>query len=156
MSENMSVDQAAEVMRSAMRDVIKRHSILYMLQGALMVFAGLIALIFPVFSSVAVIVVLGWLLILSGIFQGISLIGATHVPHFWLQLISVTLSILIGVLFVRNPSQGLLTLTMLLIVFFMWVKTTDWVSRDAQEMKLPFYRCNAIVFGTFLVAMMTG
>ncbi|GAF95061.1 unnamed protein product, partial [marine sediment metagenome] len=74
---------------------------------------------FPVFSSVAVVVVLGWLLILSGIFQGISLIGATHVPHFWLQLISVTLSILIGVLFVRNPGQGLLTLTMLLIVFFM-------------------------------------
>ena len=119
MTDQMSVDQAAKVMRSAMRDVIKRHSMWYLLQGALMVFAGLVALLFPVFSSVAVVVMLGWLLIFSGIFQAISLIGATNVPHFWLQLISVTLSILIGVLFVRNPGQGLITLTMLLIVFFM-------------------------------------
>jgi uncharacterized membrane protein HdeD (DUF308 family) len=115
----MSVDQAAKVMRSAMRDTIKRHSMWYLLQGALMVIAGIIALIFPVFSSVTVVLMLGWLLIFSGIFQAISLIGATNVPHFWLQLISVTLSILIGVLFVRNPGQGLVTLTMLLIVFFM-------------------------------------
>ena len=119
MTDKMSVDQAAKVMRSAMRDVIKRHSMWYLLQGALMVFTGLVALLFPVFSSVAVVLVLGWLLIFSGIFQAISLIGATNVPHFWLQLISVTLSILIGVLFVRNPGQGMLTLTMLLIVFFM-------------------------------------
>lgn len=119
MTDRMSVDQAAKVMRSAMRDVIKRHSMWYLLQGALMVFAGLVALLFPVFSSVAVVLMLGWLLIFSGIFQAISLIGATNVPHFWLQLISVTLSILIGVLFVRNPGQGLITLTMLLIVFFM-------------------------------------
>ena len=119
MTDNMSVDQAAKVMRSAMRDTIKRHSMWYLLQGALMVIAGIIALIFPVFSSVTVVLMLGWLLIFSGIFQAISLIGATNVPHFWLQLISVTLSILIGVLFVRNPGQGLVTLTMLLIVFFM-------------------------------------
>ncbi len=72
-----------------MRDVIKRHSMWYLLQGALMVFTGLVALLFPVFSSVAVVLVLGWLLIFSGIFQAISLIGATNVPHFWLQLISV-------------------------------------------------------------------
>ena len=62
---------------------------------------------------------LGWLLIISGVLQGISLIGARHVPHFWLQLISVILAVLIGVLFLRDPEQGLLTITLLLIVFFM-------------------------------------
>src|SRR3954452_5850292 len=40
-------------------------------------------------SSAAVVVLLGWLLITSGIVQGLSLIGARQVPHFWLQLISV-------------------------------------------------------------------
>ena len=84
-----------------------------------MVLTGVVALLFPVFSSVAVVLMLGWLLIISGIFQAISLIGATKVPHFWLQLVSVALSVVIGVLFLRNPGQGLLTLTMLLIVFFM-------------------------------------
>ncbi len=119
MTDKMSLDQAAEVMRSAMRDVIKRHSVWYLLQGGLMVLAGVVALLFPVFSSVAVVLMLGWLLIISGIFQAISLIGATNVPHFWLQLISVVLSVVIGILFLRNPGQGLLTLTLLLIVFFM-------------------------------------
>jgi uncharacterized membrane protein HdeD (DUF308 family) len=119
MTENMSVDQAAKVMRSAMRDVIKRYSLWYLLQGVLMVIAGFVALLFPVFSSVTVVLMLGWLLIFSGAFQAISLIGATNVPHFWLQLVSVTLSALIGTLFVRNPGEGLITLTLLLIVFFM-------------------------------------
>jgi len=115
----MTVDEAAEVMRVAMRDVIKRHSLWYLLQGALMTLAGVVALLFPVFSSVTVVVMLGWLLIISGVFQGISLIGATNVPHFWLQLVSVALSIVIGALFLRNPGGGLLSLTLLLIVFFM-------------------------------------
>jgi len=119
MTDEMSLDQAAKVMRSAMRDVIKRHSLWYLLQGALMVLAGIVALLFPIFSSVAVVVMLGWLLIFSGIFQAISLIGATNVPHFWLQLISVVLSVVIGILFLRHPGEGLLTLTLLLIVFFM-------------------------------------
>ena len=119
MTDKMSLDQAAEVMRSAMRDVIKRHSLWYLLQGGLMVLAGVVAFLFPVFSSVAVVLMLGWLLIISGIFQAISLIGATNVPHFWLQLVSVALSVVIGILFLRHPGQGLLTLTMLLIVFFM-------------------------------------
>jgi uncharacterized membrane protein HdeD (DUF308 family) len=119
MTDKMSLDQAAEVMRSAMRDVIKRHSLWYLLQGGLMVLTGVVAFLFPVFSSVAVVLMLGWLLIISGVFQAISLIGATNVPHFWLQLISVALSVVIGILFLRNPGQGLLTLTLLLIVFFM-------------------------------------
>jgi uncharacterized membrane protein HdeD (DUF308 family) len=40
------------------------------------------------------------------------------VPHFWLQLVSVVLSVIVGVLLLRNPGEGLLTLTLLLIVFF--------------------------------------
>lgn len=119
MTDKMSVDQAAEVMRVAMRDVIKRHSLWYLLQGALMTLTGVVALLFPVFSSIAVVVMLGWLLIINAVFQGISLIGATNVPHFWLQLISVALSIVIGALFLRDAGGGLLSLTLLLIVFFM-------------------------------------
>jgi uncharacterized membrane protein HdeD (DUF308 family) len=41
------------------------------------------------------------------------------VPHFWLQLISFVLAIVIGFLFLRQPAEGLLTVTLLLIVFFM-------------------------------------
>ena len=114
----ISVDQAARIMRDAMRDAIKRHSLWYMIQGVLLMITGIVALVFPLFSSVAVVLMLGWLLIISGILQGISLIGASNVPHFWLQLISVGLSFIIGLLFLTNPEGSLAALTLLLIVFF--------------------------------------
>lgn len=115
----MSLDAAAEVFRDAMREAVKRYSLWYLVEGVLLVVAGILAIIFPMISSIAAVVMLGWLLIISGVLQGLSLLGARHVPHFWLQLISVVLSILIGFLFLRDPAQGLLTITLLLIVFFM-------------------------------------
>ncbi len=115
----MTLDEAAEVFREAVRDTVKRHSLWYLLQGMLLIVGGILAIIYPLVSSVAVVVLLGWLLILSGIVQGISLIGARQVPHFWLQLVSVILGVLIGFLFLRDPLQGLVTVTLLLIVFFM-------------------------------------
>jgi uncharacterized membrane protein HdeD (DUF308 family) len=119
MTEKISLETAAQVMREAMRETVKRHSLLYLIQGGLMVLAGAVALVYPLLSSLAVVVLLGWLLIISGVVQGISLIGARNVPHFWLQLLSIVLSVIIGLMFLRNPGEGLFTLTMLLIVFFM-------------------------------------
>jgi uncharacterized membrane protein HdeD (DUF308 family) len=116
---SMSLESAAQAMREAMRQTVKRNSLWYLIQGALMVLGGILALIYPMISSVAVVLFLGWLLIVSGVVQGISLIGAQDVPHFWLQLVSVVLSVIVGVLFLRHPGEGLLTLTLLLIVFFM-------------------------------------
>ncbi len=114
-----SLEAAAQAMREAMRETVRRYSLWYLVQGGLMVLGGIIALFYPILSSFAVVLFLGWVLIISGIVQGISLIGAQNVPHFWLQLVSVVLSVIVGVLFLRHPGEGLLTLTLLLIVFFM-------------------------------------
>ncbi len=115
----ISLDEAAEAFREAMRQTVKQYSLWYLVQGVLLVAAGILAVIYPVISSAAVIVMLGWLLIISGVLQGIGLFGAGQVPHFWLQLISVILAVLIGFLFLRDPEQGLVSITLLLIVFFM-------------------------------------
>ena len=115
----MSVEAAAQALREATREVVRKYSTWYLIQGVLMVLAGIVALVYPFVSTVALVVVLGWLLILSGIVQGISLIGTQNVPNFWLQLVSVVLSIIVGVLFLRRPGEAVVTLTLLLIVFFM-------------------------------------
>lgn len=116
---SMSLDAAAEAFREAMRETVKKHSLWYLIKGCLLVVAGIVAIIYPVISSVAFVVILGWLLIISGVVQGISLIGAGQVPHFWLELISVVLSLLVGFLLIRDPAQGLQTITLLLIIFLM-------------------------------------
>ncbi len=113
------LDAAAAAMREAMRETVKRYSLWYLLQGVLMVVAGVLALIYPLLASVAMVYLLGWILIISGVLQAIGLIGARDVPHYWLQLISVVLAIVIGLLLLRQPDSGLLVMTVLLIVFFM-------------------------------------
>jgi uncharacterized membrane protein HdeD (DUF308 family) len=114
----MSLDAAAQVMREAMRETVRRHSLWYLVQGGLSL-AGILALVYPVVSSFAVVLFLGWLLIISGVVQGISLFDARKVPHFWLQLVSVVLSVIVGVLLIRHRGEGLLALTLLLLVYFM-------------------------------------
>lgn len=116
---SLSLEEASEVFRNAVRDTVRRYWIWYLLQGAVLIAAGVLAIVYPAISSVAVISLLGWLLIISGLAQAVSLIGASKVPHFWLQLISVALAVLIGLLFLRDSGQGLVTITLLLIVFFM-------------------------------------
>jgi uncharacterized membrane protein HdeD (DUF308 family) len=113
------LDAAAAAWREAMRETVKKYSFWYLVQGVLMVVAGVLALVYPLLASVAIVYLLAWILIVSGVLQGIGLIGARDVPHYWLQLISAVLAILIGVLLLRQPESGLLIMTVLLIVYFM-------------------------------------
>ena len=54
--------------------------------------------------------------------------------------------------FVRGTGQYMSWLKIMAawLIFLMWVGTTDWVSRDCQEMHLQYLRWNPIVFGVFL------
>lgn len=55
---SMSLDAAAEVFREAMRQAVKRYSFWYLIEGILLMVAGALAIIYPVISSVAVVVLL--------------------------------------------------------------------------------------------------
>jgi uncharacterized membrane protein HdeD (DUF308 family) len=115
----ISLDAAATAMREALRETVRRYSLWYLVRGALMVIAGVLALVYPLISSTAIIYLLGWILIISGLLQGMGLIGARQVPHFWLELISVVLAIVIGLFLLRQPETGLLLFSVLLIVYLM-------------------------------------
>jgi len=110
---------AAAAFSEALREQVRRYRLLFLAQGGLMVAAGAVAIIFPVFASVAFVWVLGWLLIVSGLVQSVSLVISRHQPSFWLQLITTVLGIVVGILLLRNLGQGLLVLSLLLIVFFL-------------------------------------
>jgi uncharacterized membrane protein HdeD (DUF308 family) len=113
------MDAAAELYRDAMRNGVRRFSLLYLAQAGFLVLAGVLSIVSPIFSAEAVIGAIGWLLVASGILQGVGLISARHTPYVWLQLISAVLALLIGFLILRNPGQSLVTFGLLLIVFFM-------------------------------------
>lgn len=119
MTEEMTLDAAADAMREATRKTVRRGSLLYLTQGILLVVAGILALVYPLITNVALAVFLGWMLLLSGIVQAVTLIGGGKTPDFWLQLISAALSVIVGVLFLRNPAVAVGTLVMLMSVFFL-------------------------------------
>lgn len=119
MAEKISLSQASEAMRHALQDTVKRNAWLFLIQAALLIVAGAVAIIYPLFSSVALAFFLGWVLIIVGALQVISLIGSTKVPHFWLQLVSAVLAVVVGFLFLNNPGAAVGTLVLLMIVFFM-------------------------------------
>lgn len=120
MTERLTtLDDAAEALKEATRKTVRGNSLLFLTQGVLLVVAGVLALAYPLVTNFAVAVFLGWLLLLSGVVQAVTLIGGSKAPDFWLQLISAVLAAIVGFLFLRNPAVGVGTLVMLMSVFFM-------------------------------------
>ncbi len=116
---NIDLASAAAIYNQAMRESVGRHRLLYLAQAVLMVIGGAVAILFPVFASAAFVWFLGWILIGSGIVQGLSLFGARNHPSFWLSLIPAVLGIVVGFLLLRDVGQGMVVISILLIVFFM-------------------------------------
>ena len=116
---SITVNDASAVLRQAVRDTIRKRSLLFLIQGGVMVVAGVLALLFPALISTGFIELLGWLLVVSGAFQSISLIGATQVPYFWMQLVSTALQILVGYILISRPEAGILAIMLLMLVLFM-------------------------------------
>lgn len=115
----ITVHEASAVLREAVREGIRRRSLLFLVQGGLLVLAGVLALVFPFIFGTGLLVLIGWLLVLSGVVQGVGLIGSTHVPYFWLQFVSVALGLVVGFLLITRPEAGLLAVALLLVVYFM-------------------------------------
>ncbi|TPE49685.1 HdeD family acid-resistance protein [Amaricoccus solimangrovi] len=116
---SLSVNEASAVLRQATRETIRRRSMLFMIQGGLLVLAGIVALLSPIFASTFFIVFLGWMLVIAGIAQAIGLIGATQVHYFWLQLISAVLAVIVGFMLISRPEAGLLAAALLMVAYFM-------------------------------------
>jgi uncharacterized membrane protein HdeD (DUF308 family) len=101
------------------RDTIRKRTLLFLIQGGVMVAAGVLALLFPALAGVGLLVLLGWLLVISGIVQAITLVGATQVPYFWMQLVSTALQLVVGYLLIAHPEAGMVAVTLLMLVLFL-------------------------------------
>ena len=118
MAETLSLDAAVAEGRAHVEKVVRRSTGLFLVQAVLMIVAGIVALGYPLVTTLAVTVFLGWMLIFSGVLQAVTLVANSRLPHFWLQLVSAVLSIVVGVLFIRNPGLAVTTLALLLVIYF--------------------------------------
>src|ERR1700749_1597311 len=115
----MIIPQDAAELSTRMRDAVRRHWKAFLIEGILLVFFGLAAMIVPPAASLAVTILLGWLFLISGI-AGLALtFWARELPGFWWSLISAALAVLAGLVLLAQPAQGTLTLTIVVGAYFL-------------------------------------
>src|SRR5262247_4507830 len=105
-------------LQSAIAQSIREHWVLFLIEGIVLVVLGILAIIVPPIATIAVTIFLGWLFLISGIMGLITTFWARHAPGFWWSLLSAVLAIAAGIVLLVWPISGAISLTLLLIVFF--------------------------------------
>jgi len=90
----------------------------FMALGILMVLLGMIAIGAPLASGVAVNLIVGWLLVISGVAHGIHAFKASGWRGGLVQFLCALLYLGVGWMMITNPVAGLLALTVTVLVYF--------------------------------------
>jgi uncharacterized membrane protein HdeD (DUF308 family) len=105
-------------LQRAIAQSVREHWVLFLVEGIVLVVLGLLAIVVPVVATLAVAILIGWLLLISGIVGLITTFMARQAPGFWWSLLSAVLAIAAGIVLLVWPVGGALSLTLLLVVFF--------------------------------------
>lgn len=98
---------------------IIKHWKSIMFEGAILTILGVIAFVVPVAFGIAFEMVLGWLFLLGGGIMLYRAIQSNQAPGFWMTVLSALFFMVLGVLIVFHPLQGLVALTLIIAIFFM-------------------------------------
>ena len=84
----------------------------------LLIVCGVLAILLPIEMSFGVVIVISWLLIFSGVLQFIHVFRCKGIGNaLWKALIAI-LYLVVGIALRMNPGLGVVTLTLVLIAFF--------------------------------------
>ena len=112
--------EAASV-QAAISEAVRRHKGLFLFEGIVLTVLGVAAVVVPVLASIAATLFFGWIFLVSGIVGLFTTWHGRRVPGFWWSLLSAMVGIAAGVLLLVWPTQGLFSLTSVLIAF-LWVE----------------------------------
>ena len=94
------------------------HWRMFLVEGIILLVLGDAAVALPPLARIATTIILGWLFLIGGIVGLVSTFGARHAPGFVWALLSALIAIIAGGVLLWNPLEGLITLTYVLIAFF--------------------------------------
>lgn len=103
---------------AALRKSLREHWRMLLVEGIILVLLGLAAIVLPPIAGLAVTIFLGWLLVIGGVVGLVATFSSRHAPGFGWSLLSAIVALLAGGVLLWNPLQGLLTLTYVLIAYF--------------------------------------
>jgi uncharacterized membrane protein HdeD (DUF308 family) len=114
----MTMNQTSPRMSRAVVSAIHEHWVLFLIEGIVLLILGIAAILVPLIATLAFTILVGWLFLISGIVGLITTFWARHAPGFWWSLISTVIGILAGLALLTSPVVGALSLTLVLVAFF--------------------------------------
>ena len=119
-------------------ETIRRYSTWFMIYGIVLILMGAIAIIAPGVATLAASVLIGWLLLISGVFGLIAAFWAgISAPGFWWHLLTAVLYLLAGTALLWDPFAGALTLTIILAAYLLATGVTKIVLSLRYRPALP-------------------
>ena len=97
---------------------IHAHWGLFLFEGIVLVILGAAAIIVPQVATLAFTLVIGWVFLVSGGVGLVTTFWMRNAPGFWWALLSAVISIAAGIILIRWPISGTVSLTLVLIAFF--------------------------------------
>ena len=107
-----------EAERLQVTETIHDHWQLYLAEGILLIILGAAAILIPPVATLAVELVFGWLFLVSGIVGLVTTLRMSRSPGFGWSLVSALMALVAGALLLLWPLNGIVTLTLVLIAFF--------------------------------------
>src|ERR1700675_471080 len=116
----MAMNQPAgnDEMERAVASAIRAHWTLFLFEGIVLIILGGAAIVVPVIATLAFTLVIGWLFLISGGVGLVTTFWMRNAPGFWWALLSAVIAIAAGIILIRWPINGSLSLTLVLIAFF--------------------------------------
>lgn len=116
----MSFDQSeVSNFRLAIATSLQAHWKLFLVEGIILVLLGAAAIIIPQLATLTVELFIGWVLLFSGIAGLITTFSIRPMPGFWWSLLSAAIAIASGLILLFSPATGVVSLTIVLIAFFL-------------------------------------
>ncbi len=113
----MSADKIDAARTEAITNSLRAHWKFFLIEGIVLIILGLIAVCIPPLATVTVEILIGWLILLSGVL-GLAMTFQTRgSPGFGWSLLSAIVGILVGIVLLMWPLSGVFSLTVMLTIF---------------------------------------
>jgi uncharacterized membrane protein HdeD (DUF308 family) len=105
-------------LRGATNRALQQNWKLFLAEGIVLVLLGIAAVALPPIASLAVTLLIGWVFLISGAFGLYTTFAMRGAPGFVWALVSALIGIAAGLVLIVWPASGVVSLTIVLAVFF--------------------------------------
>ena len=114
-------------------EALRRGQKRLMIAGVLMIVLGAVAVIVPAIASVATAIFIGWILVIASAFDLANAMAVEHGGRKALRIILAAITFVAGFYLLVAPLDGVFTLTVVLVIWFMATGTARVIVGIAER-----------------------